>query len=295
MSHISNFVRSGILITLVSASASFLIPSTSHAEATSDSTASRLPSGVVAVVNGVDIPRTQVDDVVQKMTAKTGLPDSTMLRNRIEGDLIAHELLRQSAEKQGYGSRPEILKLPKEARTGAEIQLYLSNSVHPAAVTDAQVKASYDAYVSSMGPEDYKASVIVLSDGLHVAKVVSELQQGKAFDVVAREYSVVPSKATGGEVPWVNLRTPVTQNGTNGLPLPVAKAVTGLATGEYTRAPVEMGNRFVFVKLDEKRPAKTPSFASAKPIVERQLRDAALHKAYAQRLGELMGRAQIVR
>src|SRR5471030_1727791 len=65
---------------------------------------SGLPQGVVARVNGVDIPQAQLEDVLRASQQ----PDTLQVRQTIRQSLIARELFRQNAERLHYDTKPEV-------------------------------------------------------------------------------------------------------------------------------------------------------------------------------------------
>ncbi|CAM2191703.1 Peptidyl-prolyl cis-trans isomerase [Paraburkholderia kururiensis] len=248
---------------------------------TASAPAATLPVGTVAAVNGIAIPQSQLDEAVRIAAQVAHQPDTPQLRQALKQQLIARELFRQNAEKAGYGSKPEVQQAMEAAKTNAETQLYLKDSIHAAPVTDEQVKARYDQIVASLGKEEYKPRVIAVPDAMTAATVLSELKSGKPFDVLAQQYSVAPSKANGGELPWVSFKTPVTEGKTQGLPLPVAQAITQLPVGGVTPDSIPVGNVRLIVKLDAKRPTQIPAFDAVKETIRKQLEALALEKAAA--------------
>lgn len=111
--------------------------------------ASPSPECVVARVNGVAITQASLDAAL----AASGQRDSAALRHELKRRLIAWELLRQAAAK-AQQSAPEAGAGPADASAphaeegvlGAhEIGSYLRAAVHPAAVTDADVRLRYAA------------------------------------------------------------------------------------------------------------------------------------------------------
>ncbi|MDR6496621.1 parvulin-like peptidyl-prolyl isomerase [Paraburkholderia terricola] len=256
-----------------------------------------LPQGVVARVNGVDIPATQLESAVRTAVSSSGQPDTPQLRQALKGQLIARELFRQNAEKAHYDTKPEVQQAMNAAKVNAETQLYLKDSIHAEPVTDAQVKARYDEIVASLGKEEYKPRVIAVPDEATATTVLAKLKSGTSFDALARQYSVAPGKTAGGELPWVSFRTPLAEGKTQGLPLAVAQAITQLPAGGVTPAAIatgEAGNAMrVIVKVDAKRPTQVPSFDQAKDTIRQQLQALALEKAAAHFTGELMKHATI--
>lgn len=126
------------------------------------------------------------------------------------------------------------------------------------------------------------------------ATVLSELKADKCFDVLAQQYSVVPSKANGGGLPWGSLQTPVTEGGTQGLPLPVAQAITQLPVGGVRPESIPVGNAHFIVKLDAKRPTQIPAFDAVKDTIRRQLEALAQEKAAADFTAGLLKDATVV-
>jgi len=263
-------------------------PSSNNA-AVAASGVSTLPPGVIAVVNGVPIAQTQLDLALRA----SNQPDTPQIRQTLKLELIAREIFRQGAEKAHYGAKPEVQAAMEQAKANAETQLYLKDNIHPELVTDAQVKARYDEIVASLGQEDYKPRVIIVADDTTAATVLTQLKGGAAFDALARQDSVGPTKASGGEMAWVSFKTPVTEGKTQGLPVPVAQALTQLPVGGITPTAIVVGNERVIVKLDAKRPTQVPTFDQAQETVRNQLQAIALEKATATFVGAQMKTATV--
>ncbi|WP_413212736.1 peptidyl-prolyl cis-trans isomerase [Paraburkholderia kururiensis] len=253
-----------------------------------------LPAGTVATVNGVAIPQSQLDEAVRVAAQTAHQPDTPALRQALKQQLVARELFRQNAEKAGYGSRPEVRQAMEAAKASAETQLYLRDSIHPAPVTGEQVKARYDQIVASLGPQEYRARVIGVPDAMTAATVLSELKAGRPFDMLARQYSVASGGANGGALPWVSFRTPLTEGGTHGLPLAVARAITQLPVGGVTPDSIPVGDTRFIVKLEERRPTQVPAFDAVKETIRRQLEALALQKAAADFTAALLKGATVV-
>ncbi|MCA8023196.1 peptidylprolyl isomerase [Burkholderia metallica] len=246
-------------------------------------------AATVATVNGTPITQADVDALLRA----SGQPDSPQIRQAIKNQLITRVLVQQAAEKANYADRPEVKAAVQQAKANAEVQLYLRDNVKPEPVTDEQVKARYDELVAALGKNEYKPRVIVVQDPLTAATVLSELKAGKSFDGLARQYSMAPSRDAGGELPWVSFHTPATEGRTSGLPLPIAQALEKLKVGAATSDSIPVDGVRAIVKLDAKRPTQVPGFATAKPALQQQLQAAAVEKASAQMIGNLVKDAKI--
>lgn len=241
-----------------------------------------LPAGAVAVVNGVAIPTSLLDDAVRRVSANGAQqPDTPQLRQMLTSGLIAREVLRQGAEQAHYDQKPEVKQAPAQAKIDTEVRLYLADHVHPDAVTDAQVRSRYDALVASLGKDEFKARIITVGDEATARKVLAQVKAGEPFDALAKAYSVAATGAQGGEMPWMSFPVPAAEGKTQGLPLPIARTIAQLPAGGITPQPVQIGNAWVIVKLDAKRPTQIPPFEQVKDTVKAQLEVLALQKAAA--------------
>ncbi|WP_412025562.1 peptidyl-prolyl cis-trans isomerase [Burkholderia cepacia] len=246
-------------------------------------------AATVATVNGAPITQADVD----AMLRASGQPDSPQIRDAIKQQLITRVLIQQAAEKANYADKPEVKAAMQQAKASAEVQLYVRDNLKPEPVTDAQVKARYDELVAALGKNEYKPRLIVVKDPATAATVLSELKSGKSFDGLARQYSMAPSRDTGGELPWVSFNTPAVEGKTAGLPLPIAQALEKLTVGAATKDSIPVDGVRAIVKLDAKRPTQVPGFETAKPGLQQQLQAIAVEKASAQMIGNLLKDAKI--
>ncbi|WP_446901137.1 peptidyl-prolyl cis-trans isomerase [Burkholderia sp. YIM B11467] len=246
-------------------------------------------AATVATVNGAPITQADVD----AMLRASGQPDSPQIRDAIKQQLITRVLIQQAAEKANYADKPEVKAAMQQAKASAEVQLYVRDNLKPEPVTDAQVKARYDELVAALGKNEYKPRLIVVKDPATAATVLSELKSGKSFDGLARQYSMAPSRDTGGELPWVSFNTPAAEGKTAGLPLPIAQALEKLTVGAATKDSIPVDGVRAIVKLDAKRPTQVPGFETAKPGLQQQLQAIAVEKASAQMIGNLLKDAKI--
>ena len=242
----------------------------------------KLPAGAFAVVNGVALPQSQLDNAVQAQASRMDQPVTPGLREVTRQHLIVREVLRQAAEKAGYGTRPEVQQASRAAAVDTEMQLFIRDNVRPQPITDAQVKAGYDATVASRGLLEYKPRVIAVTDAAKAQRVLTALKSGQDFAVLARKYSVAPTNANGGELPWVSFPVPATEGNTQGLPLPLAQAIVTLPAGGVTPQAVQAGDMWLVAKLDGKRATRVPTFSQAKDDIRRKLQEQALKRASAQ-------------
>lgn len=254
------------------------------------SSVSRLPTDVVALVNGHAISKVQLDNAV----LVTGKPDTPALRKMIKGQLIERELVRQQAEAERYDLLPEVQEAMRTAKIDSEIEHYLRDHVHAAPVGEEELRARYDARIAELGPKEYKTRILIIGDDAIAATVAKALRAGVDFQELARRYSLAPNKNQGGELPWLNFKSDPVDGQTHGLSLPVARAIIRLSPGEMTYQPIAVGEARVFVKLDNVRPATAAPYQTMKPLLQRELERKVREQATAQLLRKLADRADIV-
>jgi parvulin-like peptidyl-prolyl isomerase len=251
--------------------------------------AASLPAGVVARVNGVTIAQADLDAAVRQ----SGQADSPALRASLKNQLIARELFRQAAQKQHYDTHADVKAGIEQAKTMLMMQAYLRDSVKPAAVTDADVKAKYDAIVASLGKNEYKPSAIIVKDEATAQTVLDQLKKGSDFAQLAKQYSQGPTAAQGGALNWVSFKTPITEGQTQGWPQPLAEALVKLPQGAVSKAPIQAANAFWILRVDQVRATQIPTFDQSKEALRKELEQAAVAKATAQVVTDLVKGAHI--
>jgi parvulin-like peptidyl-prolyl isomerase len=247
------------------------------------------PPGIAARVNDVAITQAQLDAAL----AAVNLPDTPASRQAVKNQLIARELFRQAAERQRYDARPQVAAAVEQAKSAAMIAAWLHDQVKPAPVGDADVKARYDAVVGALGDTEYKASAIVLADQAAADAALKQLRNGGDFAQLAKQSSLGPAAAQGGALDWVSFKTPIAPGRTQNWPQPLAEALVALPQGALTAAPVVVDGRYWILRVDAKRPTQVPAFDAVKDVLRRQLEQAALEKATAQVVVDLLKNARI--
>ncbi|QGZ63714.1 peptidylprolyl isomerase [Paraburkholderia acidisoli] len=289
MSFMSRWIRTLCMTAFAAVTASTLLPALSLAAETTT-----LPAGAMALVNGQAIAQTTLDEAVRKVTSNAGAPDTPQLRAALKQDLIARELLRQQALRAHYDQRPEVAQAPAEQKTDAAIRAWIVDNVRAAAVTDADVKARYDAVIQTFGKDEYKPQVIAVADEATANTVIAAAKSGKPFADLAREYGVGATQANAGAMPWISLKLPLTEGNTHGVPMPLAQAITSLAPGELLPQPLKADDGWLIVRLEAKRAMAIPKFDASKEEIRRTLQAEAMDLAMAQRVTQLAQEATIV-
>lgn len=240
-------------------------------------------------VNGTPIPETAVMLALEQAE----LPDTSKTRDAVTQQLITQELFRQEALKdRALNAQPEVQRALNEARANLLTRAWLQAHLKPEPVTEAQVKARYEAIVADLGEKDYKPRVIAVADQAAVNSVLTRLKGGEDFAKVAQTDSLAANKDGGGAMDWVNLKTPVQEGKTGGLPFPLAQALVALPSGGVS-APVVWNDRYFVMKLDDVRLTKVPPFDAVKPRLREALEAQAVGQAEEALAKQLRVKAKI--
>ncbi|VWD30809.1 peptidylprolyl isomerase [Burkholderia contaminans] len=252
-------------------------------------TVAAMPADAVASVNGVPVTQTQVDEAVRASKAA----DTPALRAAMKNQLIARELFRQAALKQHYDTRPQVVAAVEQAKTLAMTQAYLHDQVKPAPVPETDIRARYDAIVAGLGENEYKPSAIAVNDADTAKQIIARLRKGEDFGTLAQQFSKGPAAAQGGALNWISFKTPIEAGNTQNWPQPLAEALVKLPQGGLTREPVQVGDAYWILRVDDKRATQVPTFDQAKDMLRQQLEQVAMEKATAQVVVDLIRNARI--
>ncbi|CAN1527750.1 SurA Parvulin-like peptidyl-prolyl isomerase [Burkholderiaceae bacterium] len=239
----------------------------------------------VASVNSAPITQATFDANL-KSAIDRGAKDSPELRQAIKEELINRELLAQEAKKEGLEKSTEFMMQVDQFEQNLLLQLYLDEYFKKNPITDEQLKTEYERQKKLLGDTggevQYRFSQIISSKESESLVLLSRLQKGDSFTQLARDFSAdAAGKKEGGSVGWVNSQQINPQ---------ILQALRLLNKNEFSKKPIQIGNAWVIVRLDDKRAAKIPSFEEAK----NQLRQAIVQQYLLETVKRLRQNAKIV-
>jgi peptidyl-prolyl cis-trans isomerase C len=246
--------------------------------------AQEVPKGSFAVVNGQALSDALLEVNVQA-NVQRGQPDTPELRARLAQELVGQEVLAQQAKKLKLDQTAQAQAVWAQMQQNFLTGLLLENFAQTNPVTEAQIKAEYDAFVKQMqGAKQYKLSIITVADRSRAKALIAQLQTSKdkgLFAQLASKESIDESNAKGGALDWL-------------LPqqmLPaIGNVVVNLPAGRLSAVPIQTGGGWNVVRVDEIRDYTSPAMTEVAP----QLRQAASQKALAQYVQGLRQRAKIL-
>ena len=157
-------------------------------------------TAALPTVNGEPLSQALFEQRVQAAIAR-GQQDSPQLRDAVLQDLVNRRLLLKEAQKRGADKDADFQKQLGMVREELLVDWFVQKQSDPATVADSELKAEYDRQVQALGPaadlKEYRLGLIMLQSKDEATAAVHDLQKGVAFDKLAREKSVDPSREQG--------------------------------------------------------------------------------------------------
>lgn len=187
---------------------------------------------------------------------------------------------------------PEFMKRQKQQATQ---QFVLQREVFSkVAVEDNELRAYYEDHKEEYRlPSRFRIRELVLAKGAtpeeqaearkKLAEIQAALKGGKSFEELAKADSASPSKATGGDLGWMNKGF---------LRASIEDAAVKLKPGEVS-APIETDKDIYLVQLIALEDAPVKDFAEVKAKILEKLQEPKAQNAIEQYLANLRMRANI--
>ncbi|MCL5104979.1 MAG: peptidyl-prolyl cis-trans isomerase [Armatimonadetes bacterium] len=201
--------------------------------------------------------------ILQLAAKKEAAPTDEQINKKI--DLIKNEA--SGNIKDALSSRGMTLDNLKYKITVE--QSYLNLVTQGVQVSDVEVKAAYDKMLKLENspfkrPEQVMVSGIIVKDKAKADKIYKLLQDGEDFGTVAMQMSEdEPSKQVQGKLNWV-------VKGQQGIPPTIYNTAFSLPVGGFSK-PMLIQGKYVILKADQKRPAKSSGFNDVKDLLREQL------------------------
>jgi peptidyl-prolyl cis-trans isomerase C len=161
---------------------------------------------------------------------------------------VGMQVAAEAAAKTGLDKDPAVKAQLSMSRTNVLSESLLQRYLDANPVTDADVRAEYDAQVAAAPPE-YQARHILVDDKTLAEAIIQKLEAKGDFAALAKEYSKDGSARNGGDLGWFSAQTMVKE---------FADAVAGLEKGQFTKAPVQTQFGWHVILLEDTRPAQLP-------------------------------------
>lgn len=237
---------------------------------------------VVASVNGQQIKLSDLQALYADLPARIRrIPFARIYRPLLE-QVIQMKLLSAKARAAGLDKDPAVQRKLDSFADRVLQQAYLRRHVDKT-VTDDALKKAYDAYVKSFrGAEEIKARHILVKTKKEAMEVIEALEKGGKFQDLAKNKSIGPSKASGGDLGWFAKGQMVK---------PFAEAAFALKKGQFSKTPVKTQFGWHIILLEDRRTKAPPKFEAMKARLKSQMG----RKLAVEEIKRLRAEAKIVR
>jgi parvulin-like peptidyl-prolyl isomerase len=235
---------------------------------------------LIATVNGVEIKDGIVDSLLKDVPeAQRAMIIAGPQFAQLKEQLVTTEVLYQEAIKANIQSDADA-QLMMHLTEREVLTDFLVKKLAKAKLTDAKLQEWYDEHLVQFRKDSADLSMIAVDDEATANAASAELKSGVAFADVAGKYSTDPrTKATGGSLGNMDL---------SGLPPQIVQAVDSIPAGETLSGPVDMGQGFMILKVENRQQTVTPF-----EEVKEQIQESALKETAQEVVKELREKATV--
>lgn len=276
-------VRSMAAALLVTTTLGAAVPALAQSETPAPAAAAekKNPDTVVATVNGAKITEADLGFVSEDFADQLSRVPEADRRHVLTDVLIDMQLIAQAGQKAGIDKTDAFQQRIDYLRTRALRNAYISEDVSNS-VTDAEVKARYDAEIAKLPKQqEIHARHILVKTKAEAEEIIKELKKGADFATLAKEKSVdTGSGKQGGDLGYFVEGQMVK---------PFEQAAVALQVGKITDQPVETEFGWHVIKVEDKREKAPPSFDEVKG----QIHELLLREKFETVLADLKKNAKI--
>jgi len=221
---------------------------------------------VLATVNGSKIYGSQVNEWVKSVVAGGG-KDTPELRQTMLNDLIVREAILQDVKRTGLLTRDNNSIKVKIAEQNAILEIWFAQYFKEHPITEADIRTQYDQQAAiakdPKNAKEYQLSQIIVGSEAEGDLLIKQINAGVSYEQLAKEKSLdKTSGAQGGLIGWVlpGRLTP-----------PLDGIIPSLSKGKLASKPLQVGNLWYVIKVDDVRNHTFPSFEQAKPQISQAL------------------------
>ncbi len=238
---------------------------------------------VVAVVNGQKVMRSEVEMMAASLPPQYRQMPLQLIFPALLDQVINTKILASEGRKQNLQNDPEVKRRMAMIEDRLIQDAYEQKEIGKK-ITPAALRARYDQQIASLPPEEeVNARHILVKTEDEAKAIIAELKKGGDFAKIAKEKSTdTGSGSQGGELGWFKKGDMVSE---------FADAAFALKKGEVSTAPVKTQFGFHVIKLEDRRPAKPPTFED----MEEDLRVQMEREIGAAMIDEMRGKAKIER
>jgi peptidyl-prolyl cis-trans isomerase C len=240
---------------------------------------------VAARVDNKEIRQSDIAAAVDGLPPQyANLPPETLYRAILE-QMIDRELIAARARAADLHKDKDVIRTLRLIENQVLEQVYLQRLVS-AKLDERTLRIQYDKDKDTLARDkQVRARHILLRTRDEAVAAIAELDRGKDFAELARERSIDPGKAQGGDLGYFTRDQMVA---------PFSAAAFALRKGEVSRAPVQTQFGWHVIMVEDIRDAAPPPFEEVKEEIRRKMAGALVEReierlrkgAKIERLGE---------
>lgn len=234
---------------------------------------------VVARVNGEDILRSQVEETAKQLPPQYQQQLDAIFPMLLERT-IDLRLLSGAADAADLSKDEEVQKRLAEIRVAVMREVYLEKQVAER-VSEEMLQERYKAFLEANPPEaEVHARHILVKEEAEARELITQLDGGADFAELAKEHSIGPSGAQGGDLDYFTKEQMVPA---------FADAAFALEKGNHSVDPVQTEFGWHVIEVLDRREIAPPKFEE----VEQQLFDELSQQAVQDILTGLRDAAEV--
>jgi peptidyl-prolyl cis-trans isomerase C len=257
----SRFARTSLLALVLAAGA--VAPAFAQdAAPAAEAPAAASPDTVVATVGGEPITEADLSFAAEDLTQELGQMPPDQRRPFLLRVLIDMKVMAKAGRDAGMGDTPLFQQRLNYLEERALRRAFFAETIANA-VTEPAVRAEYDKFVAEFVPSDeIRASHILVADEAEANAIKAELDGGADFATIAKEKSIDPGAANGGDLGFF---------GKGMMVAPFETAAFALTDVGQVSAPVQSQFGWHIIKLEEKRQSSAPAFEQVAGQLQQKL------------------------
>ena len=218
---------------------------------------------VVAVVNGAEIKKSDVEAVYQTLPEQYRQMPLEQIFDPLVDQVVTSTLLLAKANEEKLADNPEVEAQLQRAHDNALRDAVVKQAIDQGATED-KLKAAYEAMKSQPGFafEETRAAHILVADEATALDIIKQLQGGADFATLAKEKSTDPSaKTNAGDLGYFRREAMVPE---------FSEAAFTIAPGTVSDKPVKSQFGWHVIKVEDRRQT-VPTFEEKEPELREQV------------------------
>jgi peptidyl-prolyl cis-trans isomerase C len=213
-------------------------------------------------VGGEPITEADLSFAAEDLTQELGQMPPEQRKPFLLRVLIDMKVMAQAAREAGMADTPLFQQRLDYLEERALRRAYFAEAIANA-VTEEAVRAEYDKFVADFVPsEEIRASHILVADEEEAKAIKAELDAGADFATLAKEKSIDPGAANGGDLGYF---------GPGMMVAPFEEAAFALTDVGQISDPVQSQFGWHIIRLDDKRQSEPPAFEQVAGQLQQQL------------------------